>query len=137
LPRREELNMQNTFLRLVIVAFMALFLVACAEKNPDRSTQISEPIGIRLVIPSDENNEEFWDGVEIRDFLWFPSNGAEALRLPLTGGGEGVDFSTGGELRFEGKSASGVLLVTGRAAFSSWDPAQVPERLILITLHRR
>jgi hypothetical protein len=129
--------MQNTFLRLVIVAFTALFLVACAEKKPDSSAQINAPIAIRLVVPSGENSEEFWDGVEVRDFLWFPSNGAEALRLPLTGGGEGVDFSTGGELRFEGKSASGVLLVTGRVVFRSWDPAQVPERLILITLHRR
>ena len=129
--------MRLKFLSIAGLFFIPILFVACAEEKQDQVQAESNPMAIRLVLPAGEDPEEFWDGVSGRDFLWQAKNSSFSMRLPLTGGGRGVDFSTGGELRFEGRSAAGALLVVGVSEVAPWDPSAVKEKLILISLHRR
>ena len=129
--------MQKVYSLLTLVILFPVFFSACASENEEAEVAKNSPAIIRLVLPPEESEEDFWRGVETRDFIWLPNNATTSFRLPLTGGGDGIDFSTGGELRFEGKSALGAALVVGAVRFGPWNPAQVNERLILIPLLRR
>lgn len=124
------------YILLLATALTCYSLLGCASHEEPKTT-IVEPAALQLLLPPSATPEDFWQGVEAQVLLWRANSAWGVQEIPLAAGaGAAVDFSQGGHLELEGRSAGGAVLVHGAAEVEAWDPQRGQAKLIVISLQR-